>query len=105
MSYFIIAAQGTELVKYHLAFNITAFKNEHVAFSGALGKHPYDTNKVVLIAEPYAKNTQYYEFNSADIGLIEKLPNLINSHGEDAVMVLLWIKKGCVAISSSVIFV
>lgn len=105
MSYFVLEPQCTELVKYHISFNIYEFKSEHVAFAGALGKHPYDANKVVLITEPYASNTRYYEFNSADIGLVEKLPNIINSEGEDVAMVKLWIKKGCVAIQSLVFLV
>jgi inorganic pyrophosphatase len=105
MSYFIIEPQRTDLVKYHISFNILEFKNEHVAFSGVLGKHPYDINKVVLVTDPFVKNTRYYEFNRTDIGLIEKLPNIINSNGEDVTIVLLWIKKGCIAISSSVFLV
>jgi len=105
MSYFVIEPQRTELVKYHISFNINEFKSEHVSFSGALGKHPYDTNKIVLISEPYANNTRYYEFNNADIGLVEKLPNIIDSNGEDVAMVKLWIKKGCIAIRSDVFLV
>jgi len=105
MSYFVIEPQRTELVKYHISFNINEFKSEHVAFSGALGKHPYDTNKIILISEPYANNTSYYEFNSADIGLVEKRPNIIDSNGEDVAMVQLWIKKGCFVIRSEVFLV
>ncbi|WP_114325092.1 inorganic pyrophosphatase Ppa [Candidatus Colwellia aromaticivorans] len=105
MSYFIIEPQRTNLVKYQISFNINEFKDGHVAFSGALGKHPHDANKIVLIADPFANNTRYYEFNRTDIGLIEKLPNIINSNGEDVAIVLLWIKKGCIAISSSVFLV
>lgn len=105
MSYFLIESQSTNLVKYHFTFDMNEFKNEHVAFSGAIGKHPYDVNKLVLISDPHTNHTSYYEFYSADIGLVEKLPNIINSDGEDVVMVLLWIKIGCIAIKSSVFLV
>jgi inorganic pyrophosphatase len=105
MSYFLIESQSTNLVKYHFTFDINEFKNEHVAFSGAVRKHPYDANKLMLISDPYANYTSYYEFDSANIGLVEKLPNIINSEGEDVVMALLWIKKGCIAIKSSVFLV
>jgi hypothetical protein len=81
------------------------FKNEHVVFSGVLGKHPSDSNKIVLISDPHINKTSYYEFESADIGLIEKLPNIINSDGEDAVMALLWIKKGSLVAKSSIFMV
>lgn len=105
MVYSFIESPSTNLVKYHLAFDINEFKNEYVAFSGALGKHPSDPNKVILILDFDINNASYYEFNSADIGLIEKLPNIINSDGEDIVMALLWIKKGSFAIRSSVLIV
>lgn len=105
MVYSFIESPGTNLVKYRLTFDINEFKNEYVAFSGALGKHPSDPNKVILILDFDINNTNYYEFSSADIGLIEKLPNIINSDGEDVVMALLWIKKGSTAIRSSILIV
>ncbi len=105
MSFFIIEPQSTNLVKYHLSFDIAKFKNEHVAFSGALGKHPCDSSKVVLFSDPHTNNTNYYEFYSADIGLVEKLSNIINSDGDDIAMALLWIKKGSIATRSSAFIV
>lgn len=105
MPYFIIESQSTNLVKYHLPIDINQFKSMHVAFSGCLGKHPYDAKKIVLISDPYAKNISYYEFDCDDIGLVEKLPNLINNDGEDVAMSLLWVKKDRIAIRSSVFIV
>jgi|TARA_B110000091_G_C13594798_1_gene382117 inorganic pyrophosphatase len=105
MSVFFIESQSTNLVRYQVSFNINDFKNEHVVFSGALGKHPFDSNKIVLISDPHINNTSYYEFTSADIGLIQKLPNIINSDGDDAAMALLWIKKGSIATKSSIFIV
>ncbi len=105
MSYFFIESQTTNLIKYQIPFDINIFKSEHVVFSGVLGIHPNDTNKVVLISDPHNNNTRYFEFERADIGLIEKQPNLISSDGEDFAMVLLWIKAGSVATQSSVFIV
>ena len=105
MSYFFIESQTTNLIKYQIPFDINIFKSEHVVFSGALGKHPNDINKVVLISDPHNNNTRYFEFERADIGLIEKQPNLISTDGEDFAMVLLWIKAGSVATQSSVVIV
>jgi len=105
MSYFVIESQSTNLVKYHLPFDINEFKKGHMAFSGALGKHPYDSNKIMLISDPHINNTSYYEFESADIGLVEKLPNIINSDGDDVSMALLWIKKGSIATRSSIFMI
>lgn len=105
MSYFFIEPQSTNLVKYHLPFDINEFKKDHVAFTGALGKHPYDPNKIMLISDPHINTTSYYEFDSADIGLVEKLSNIINSDGDDVAMALLWIKKGSIATRSSVVII
>jgi len=105
MSYFFIESQSTNLVKYHLPFDINEFKKDHVAFTGALGKHPYDPNKIMLISDPHINHTSYYEFESADIGLVEKLSNIINTDGDDIAMALLWIKKGSIATRSSAFIV
>jgi inorganic pyrophosphatase len=102
MSYFVVESQSTNLVNYQMIFDINDFKSQHVVFSGALGKHPYDSNKIVLISNPHINNTSYYEFISTDIGLIQKLPNIINSKGDDAVMAMLWLKKGSFVTKSSV---
>lgn len=105
MSYFVIESQTTNLVKYHLPFDINELKNNHVLYSGVLGKHPYDSNKIVLISDPHNNDTRYYEFERMDIGLIEKQPNIINSDGEDFAMVFLWIQKGSISTKSSIFIV
>lgn len=105
MSYFIIEFPSINLVKYHASFDINDFKLGHIAFSGALAKHPYDSDRVILISDPYGNHANYYEFESTDIGLVEKLPNVINSVGDDFSMVLLRVKRGCLAVRSSVFII
>ena len=61
-----------EAVKFHIQAyqkpkNIQILKKTHVSFSGSPQKHPYDTDKVILVVDPFSTNTLYYEFNKNDI--------------------------------------
>ena len=62
-------------------------------FSGAPLKHPYDSQKVILVIDPYSTNTFYYEFLADDISYVEELPSLVNEDGKTITMVRLWVKK------------
>ena len=75
----------------------TLTKN-HVSFSGSPQKHPYDTDKIILMVDPYSKNTFYYEFSISDIFYVEELPNLVNLEGDVFHMVRIWIKKMSIAV-------
>ena len=101
MSYYLIESKSFDLIKQQRPLNTNHLKETHLAFSGTLKQHPYDETKVILISEPYSNNTSYYEFEKSDIGLIEELPNIVNSNEEDISMVLLWVEKGCIGIRSS----
>ena len=46
----------------------------HVSFSGSPQKHPYDPDKVILIADPFSANNFYYEFSKNDVAYVEELP-------------------------------
>jgi hypothetical protein len=98
-------SKNLELVKFQSPNNLDELKKTHLPFSGSLRQHPYDDNKVVLLSEPYANNTIYYEFNNDDIGFAEKLANIVNSDGEDVTMAMLWIKKGSVGVRNMPFFV
>ena len=98
MSYFLIKTKNLELTRFEQLADINELKKTHLPFSGSLGQHPYDVNKVVLLSDPYTTSTLYYEFAREDIGLVEKLPNIINSEGEDVAMILLWIRKGRIGV-------
>ena len=73
----------------------------HVSFSGSPRKHPYDSNKVILIADPFSTNNLYYEFNKNDISYVEELPNLVNLDGNTIAVVRVWVKKLSIAIRCS----
>ena len=75
-----------------------ALRHTHVPFSGNPRKHPYDSDRVILIADPYSTNTFYYEFLADDISYVEDLPNVVNENGKTITMVRLWVKKMSVGI-------
>ena len=76
------------------------FRNQNVAFTGTLEKHPYNKDKIILVADPFSTRLSYYEFNIADIGGVEELPSLVTAEGESVTMFRLWIRKGGIGIQS-----
>lgn len=93
----------SQLVKATETMEITAFKRpkdfdqlkqSHVAYTGSPRKHPYDSKKIMLLADPYSRNTYYYEFKTADIAFVEELPNIVDLNEEVVAMVRVWVKKG-----------
>ena len=86
---------------YQKPKNVQTLRKTHVSFSGSPKKHPYDTDKVILVADPFSTNTLYYEFSKGDISYLEELSNLVNLDGETITMVRIWVKKMSVAIRCS----
>jgi hypothetical protein len=102
---FLAQTESLELVRYQKPTDRNELKKTHIAFSGSLRQHPYDPDKVILLSKPYSDNTTFFEFKHDDIDCAEQLPNIVNSSGEDVTMMMLWVKKGCVAIRSTVFIV
>ena len=75
-------------------------KLDFVPFSGTPQRHPYDKDRLLLIADPFSTQTFYYEFNTADIEGIEQLPRLVTMEGESVTMVRVWVRKGSIGIKS-----
>jgi len=73
---------------------IEALSRQNVAFSGTPQKHPYDEDKIILVADPLSSQMFYYEFKTADVEGVEDLPRLVTPEGESITMVRLWVKKG-----------
>ena len=95
---YLTLTKKLELIKYDKPVDRNKLKQTYAAFSGTLRRHPHDPEKIILLAEPMSNNTNFYEFNSDDIGFAENLPNIVNTSGEDIPMVMLWIKKESVGI-------
>ena len=90
--------KSLEIQAYKKPKDIKSLRNTHVPFSGNPRKHPYDSDRVILIADPYSTNTFYYEFLADDISYVEDLPNVVNENGKTITMVRLWVKKMSVGI-------
>jgi len=90
-----------EIQAYERPKSFRLLKEDHVAFSGAPRKHPFDPDKVILVADPFSANTFYYEFNAEDIAFAEELPSLVNLEGKSITMIRLWIKKGSIGVQST----
>jgi hypothetical protein len=86
---------------YERPKSLKALRQTHVSFSGSPRKHPYDSKKVILIADPFSTSTFYYEFSMDDISYVEELPNLVNLDGDAITMVRIWIKKMSIALRCS----
>jgi len=90
-----------EIQAYQKPKNLRDLRKTHVAFSGSLRKHPHESAKIILVADPYSANTFYYEFSAEHISYAEEITNLITPEGEAIRMVRIWVKKGCLGIRST----
>jgi hypothetical protein len=87
-----------EIEKYKKPKDRKMLVGTHIPYSGSPLKHPYDSEKMILVVDPYFTSTFYYEFNKSDISFIEELPNLVNLHGDVFTIVRIWIKKMSIAV-------
>jgi len=95
---FLQKAERLEIQAYKRPDDSVELRKTHVPFSGAPLKHPYDSQKVILVIDPYSTNTFYLEFNAGDISYVEDLPNLVNLDGETITMARIWVKKMSVGV-------
>jgi len=65
-----------------------------VCFTGAVRKHPYDSDKLLLITNPFSAETKFFEFLIPDIVYYEEKPNITTDGGESLFMVKVWVKNG-----------
>ncbi len=73
-------------------------KADYIPFSGSPRKHPHESSRVILIADPFTDNTFYYEFRVKDIVFAEDLPSITNLDGDSISMVRIWVKKQSIGI-------
>ena len=53
-----------EIQAYKKPKSIKLLHETHIAFTGSPRKHPYDTDRIILITDPYSKITSYFEFKT-----------------------------------------
>jgi len=93
---FLELKDNLELQKY--VRNLDFDKKNCCSFYGSPKKHPYEKNRVILVADPFSEHTFYYEFNMKNIISIEKQPSITNVEGKSVSMVRFWIKNKSVGI-------
>ena len=103
--HYLTQAKSVELARFQRVTDRNKLKQTHVPFSGSLRQHPHDHEKIILMTEVFSQNVTFYEFSNEDIGFVEKLPNIVNSKGEDIAMVMLWVRKGSIGIRSAAFLV
>lgn len=89
----LLESEKFELQAYKKPENQENFRKKHVPFSGAPLIHPFDREKIILVADPYSSSTFYYEFRLDDICYTEELPNIVNIDGVVIAMARIWVKK------------
>jgi len=95
---FLQKAEKFEIQTYKRPKNFKSLKKSHVAFTGSPQKHPDDSEKVILVSDPFSTSTFYFEFKKDDVTYVEELSNLVNLEGETVPMARIWIKKMSVGV-------
>jgi len=90
-----------EIQAYKRPRNIKDLIKTHVPFSGAPQRHPYESDKVILIPDPFSTHTFYYEFETENISFIEELPSLVDLAGNTISMARIWVKKASIGLRCS----
>ena len=84
-----------EIIKFNTKDN---FVEKAVSFKGSPRKHPYDSEKLILIANPFSAHTFFYEFLIKDIIHYDELPSLVTDSGDTAPIVRIWVLRGTIGI-------
>ncbi len=95
---FLQMAEKFEIQVYEGTKAPKDLRKDHVCYVGSPQKHPFDSNRLVLITDPFSTNTTYYDFRLDDIPYVEKQPNLTNLDGETVFMARVWVKKRSVGV-------
>jgi hypothetical protein len=82
-----------EIQAFQKPKDFKTLKKTHIPFSGSPQRHPYDAEKIILIADPFSNNTIYYEFKRKNIDYLEELSNVVDITGKTITMVRIWVRK------------
>lgn len=101
ITHFLQKTTKLELNCYHEPHDINELRVGHVPFTGSLFKHPHDSEKIILIPDPFSPNTSYYEFRSSDVRFAEEMPNIVGIEGEVIPVVRIWVRKNTIGVRCS----
>ncbi|HDQ14239.1 MAG TPA: hypothetical protein ENN41_05445 [Sediminispirochaeta sp.] len=88
----------------HPLYELTKYKGDpekkknSLSLTGAIRKHPYDEQKLLLITDPFSSDTEFFEFRIMDIAYVEEQPSIVSETGENLFMARIWVKKGSLGI-------
>ncbi len=91
-------AEKFEIEKFKTPKDVRSLSRTHVPYTGSPQKHPVDSDRIILLPDPYNEKSPYLEISKNDITHVEKLANIVNLEGETVGMARLWVKKGSIAI-------
>ena len=80
-----------DIAPYRSSFNL---EEDCVSFAGNPRRHPYDSNKIILIPDPQSDKKLFLEFLIKDIAHIDELPNITGDEGITLKRITIWVKKG-----------
>ena len=95
---FLQEPKSLEIEPYKPQREAKDLKKTHVPFSGSPQKHPCDSEKFILVVDPYCPNTFYYEFENSDVEFAEELPNIVDPEGNTLSMARIWVKRKSIAL-------
>ena len=91
-------AEKFEIEKYEAPKDIRSLTKTHVPYTGSPQKHPLDTDRIILLPDPYNPKSPYLEFSKNDVTHVEKLANIVNLEGTAVTMARIWVTKGSIAV-------
>ncbi|MEX2442855.1 MAG: hypothetical protein WD492_04590 [Alkalispirochaeta sp.] len=74
------------------------FSSGGVRYRGAVRKHPYDSEKFLIITSPGKDGSHFYEFRTRDVVRIEDVSQLVTEEGETIQIVEVTVREGSVGI-------
>lgn len=69
-----------------------------IPFQGTPRKHPYDSERVILIPAPFVAPGQFFDFRFDDVLHIEQQPNIVSTGGDNLEVVRMWVRRGAPAV-------
>jgi hypothetical protein len=69
-----------------------------VRYRGAVRKHPYDSDKFLIITSPREDGSHFYEFRTRDVIRIEDVSQIATEEGETIQIVEVTVLQGSVGI-------
>jgi hypothetical protein len=76
------------------------YNEEYFPFEGSPKRHPSNENILILIANPFEENKQFFEFHMDTISAIEEIGTLTSDDCQSAYQIRVWVKKGTMAVRS-----